>query len=176
MIKRYCGDLEIGLHFTGYTKENRANYMGYIKLPDGRKYQFKDLQSGCGSPGVTPEAIDEMAVSAVGFAAYWTSDNRGDETPEWAPSEEMADAIADAAELGESEYEIRRKQTDKSKFAREMELLQNAIDSLREYYGPLVDDIWEIRAAVTVPNTGNDQSDYQNVRDQIEIYLQRDSI
>ena len=107
MIKRYCGELEIGLQYRGRTADNRADYLGYIKLPDGRKWRFTDLASGVGTDGTRAEDFDNMAQSAVGFATYWTTHNRR-EAPAWAPAVELADAISEAAEIGEEDYVIRR--------------------------------------------------------------------
>ena len=114
MIRRYCGELEIGLYCRGRTPDDRANYLGYVKLPDGRKWRFANLASGVGIPGNRPEDFDSMARSAVSFAANWTSHNRGDETPEWAPAADLADAMSDAAEIGEDDYTVTRKPAAKS--------------------------------------------------------------
>jgi hypothetical protein len=111
MIKRYCGELEIGLHYCGRTPDNRAKYLGYLKLPDGRRWRFADLHSRVGADGTRPQDFDSMAQSAVGFATYWTSHNRGHDTPEWAPPADLADAFDSAAELGEKDYLIARKLT-----------------------------------------------------------------
>ena len=111
MIKRYCGELEIGLHYCGRTPDNRAKYLGYVKLADGRRWRFADLRSRAGADGTRPQDFDGMAQSAVGFATYWTSHNRGRDTPEWAPDADLADAFNSAAELGEEDYVIARKPT-----------------------------------------------------------------
>jgi hypothetical protein len=109
VIKRYCGELEVGLHYRGRTPDNRATYLGYIKLPDGRRWRFAGLSSGVGTDGTRAHDFDSMAQSAVGFACYWTSYNRGDDTPAWAPPADLADAFDSAADLGEEEYVISRK-------------------------------------------------------------------
>ena len=52
-----------------------------------------------------------MAQSAVCFASYYTTHNRGDDAPEWAPPPEVADAIEEAvagAQDDRGEYEVRR--------------------------------------------------------------------
>jgi len=103
VIKRYIGELEIRLQYCGRTSDNRAKYLGNIVLPDGRKWNFADLQSGVGCPGTRPEDFDEMAESAVSFATYYTSHNRGDDTPDWAPPAELADAIEEASYSGMAE-------------------------------------------------------------------------
>ncbi len=54
-------------------------------------------------------------------------------------------------------------------------IVQNAIEGLVEHYPQLkrksVADA--VRKQVTVPDTGNDQADYENVRNQIEVILNR---
>ena len=39
----------------------------------------------------------DLALAATGFGGYYTSDNRGDDVPEWAPAPVVADAICQAA-------------------------------------------------------------------------------
>jgi hypothetical protein len=107
MQLRYCGDLTIGLHYCGRTADNRATYLGYVRLPDGREWKFADLQTGVGEDGTRATDYDEMARSAVGFAAYWTSHNRA-EVPDWAPPADIADSFEDAASVGEEDYIIDR--------------------------------------------------------------------
>ena len=116
MIKRFIGDLEIRLQYWGRTSDNRAKYLGYILLPDGRRHNFTDLQSGVGMPGTRAEDFDDMAEAAVDFAAYYTTHNRGDDAPDWAPPAELADAISDAAMCGTKEeggYKVQRQQHEK---------------------------------------------------------------
>jgi len=112
MIKRYIGELEIRLHYWGRTNDNRASYIGSVILPDGQQWNFADLQSGVGCPGTRPEDFDKMVEAAVDFAAYYTSHNRGDDTPDWAPPAELADAIEEASYSGMAEdsgYIVRRR-------------------------------------------------------------------
>jgi len=116
MIQRFIGDCEIRLHYRGRSTDNRAKYCGYILLPDGQRYDFNDLQSGVGSSGTTAEDYDEMAESAINFASYYTTNNRGDDLPGWAPSADLADDISEAACSGMKEeggYEVRREQHEK---------------------------------------------------------------
>ena len=49
-------------------------------------------------------------------------------------------------------------------------LFQDAVSGLTEYYVCLMDSslVGEFRSVVRVPDTGNDQLDYENVRDQVE--------
>jgi hypothetical protein len=53
-------------------------------------------------------------------------------------------------------------------------LYEQAIAGLQEYYECLNDTEFciTLEASIKVPDTGNDQLDYENVRDQIENQLQ----
>lgn len=85
------GDATIALSLAGTTTERWARdvYTGSVTLPDGRAWTFDDLSLPHG-------ASEERAASdAVGFASYYTSDNRGD-VSDWVPSAELADAISEA--------------------------------------------------------------------------------
>src|SRR5271157_1037014 len=104
MQLRFCGTLTIGLHYAGRSPDNRPTYLGYVQLPDqGRKWTFTNLFGACGEDGTRAPDYDEMARSAVGFAAYWTCHNRA-EAPAWAPDAELADSFDEAAEVGEEDY------------------------------------------------------------------------
>jgi len=50
------------------------------------------------------------------------------------------------------------------------ELFQQAVDGLREYYPALRNKTVRslLRGAVTVPDTANEQADYETVRDEVE--------
>lgn len=116
MHKRYCGDLEIHLRMKGRTDDGRLEFCGYFLLPDGRRVNFSELRSGVGAE-FNAETLDRMAANAIGFYAYYTSDNRpddpeavADEVPDWCPPAEVCDAIAHAVEHGQDYgYCIRRK-------------------------------------------------------------------
>jgi hypothetical protein len=58
--------------------------------------------------------------------------------------------------------------------SRAEELFKQAVDGLREFYPALRNKSVRLllRGAVTVPDTGNDQADYETVRDQIERLMQ----
>jgi len=90
----YSGSLKIELEQTGVSRDGRDVFKGTIILADGRRHDFGDLGSGCG--GCRTEI--SMAESAISFAGYYSSDNRGDDTPEWAPPGDLASAIGDAAD------------------------------------------------------------------------------
>jgi len=53
---------------------------------------------------------------------------------------------------------------------RERRIIEQALSGLVEYFACLHDDVFvaEVESGLTVPNTGNDQLDYENVRDQVE--------
>ena len=57
-----------------------------------------------------------------------------------------------------------------SREIRNRNLIEEAIDWLRGYYNCLSDETLakELASCVKVPETNNDQADYENVRDQIE--------
>ncbi len=101
-ITYYSGSLKIELEQTGVSRDGRDVFKGTIILKDGQKWDFEDLGSGCG--GCRTEI--SMAESAISFASYYSSDNRGDETPEWAPPGELASAIGDAADYTPERNEI----------------------------------------------------------------------
>src|SRR3972149_11790767 len=90
----YSGSLKVEIEQTGVSGDRRDVFKGTIILADGRRHDFEDLGSGCG--GCRTEI--SRAESAISFASYYSSDNRGDETPEWAPPGELASAIGDAAD------------------------------------------------------------------------------
>lgn len=90
----YSGSLKIELEQTGVSRDGRDVFKGRIVLPDGREWSFDDLGSGCGGCGTEIS----MAESALGFASYYSSDNRGDDTPEWAPPGELASKIGELAD------------------------------------------------------------------------------
>lgn len=58
---------------------------------------------------------------------------------------------------------------------RERLLIETAFQGLFEYYECLSDSTFaaEIASTLVVPDTGNDQQDYEKVRDQIEAVIAR---
>ena len=54
--------------------------------------------------------------------------------------------------------------------SRDEELIQTAIEGLKFFYPELsnTETVTKIKAGLKVLNTGNDQLDYENVRDQVE--------
>lgn len=97
MARRIIGGAAVTIRYF-----DSGDYRGQISA-NGHVWRFADLHApavGFG-PGIaydSPAAYDEMARSAVSFGSYYTSWNRGDDTPDWAPSPETADAIAEATE------------------------------------------------------------------------------
>ena len=97
MAKRYIGDAIIEIKYTGYIWGDDT-YEGRI-IVDVHVWKFFHLnapRAGFAFAYDSPEAYDKMAESAVSFGSYYTSDNRGDDPPEWVPTPEIADAISHA--------------------------------------------------------------------------------
>jgi hypothetical protein len=86
----YSGSLKIEIEEDGTTPDNRERVKGTIITQDGRRWEFTDLASGCGG---SRHGLIEMAASAITFGSNYTTHNRGEDTPEWAPPAELADAI-----------------------------------------------------------------------------------
>lgn len=110
MAKRYIGDAVIRIEY-----HDAGDYRGTVSA-GGHVWRFANLHApliGHG-PGVgydSPEAYDSMAASAVSFGSYYTTHNRGDDCPEWAPPSEVADAIQEATQCDmtdQGDYLIRR--------------------------------------------------------------------
>lgn len=118
MAKRYIGDAVVTIVY-----HDSGDYRGTVRAGD-HSWHFEDLHAprmGFSFAYDSPEAYDEMARSAVSFGSYYTTHNRGDDTPEWAPPPEVADAIDEAvgwAQDDQGTYEVRRSPSGK---AREME-------------------------------------------------------
>jgi len=114
-------------------------------------WHFSDL----GVPGGykaadSPDAYDAAASSAVGFGSYYTTHNRGDDTPEWAPDPETADAIEEATSVAmddQGRYLVRRSPGQKGRFAEEGRrgrmTKAEALAQFREYVLPHVQAQYE---------------------------------
>lgn len=100
MARRYVGDAVVTIKYVGTAPDGREEYAGTV-WANGAYWKFDKLfapRSGFGS-GVaydSAKAYDEMAASACAFASYFTSDNRGDDVPDWAPSADLADDLHEA--------------------------------------------------------------------------------
>lgn len=138
MAKRYIGDAVITI-----TYRDRGDYAGTVCA--GRKcWRFEDLhaprsgfgrdQNGRGISYDSPRAYDKMAESAVGFGSYYTTHNRGDDLPDWAPSANVADAIAEATQWAQNDrgdYEVRKSRGGRSSNPRASNPLQkNPLSSI----------------------------------------------
>lgn len=123
--KRYIGDAIVTIEY-----QDDDTYSGKIQA-GGKTWKFDELRApraGLSFASDSPEAYDKMAQSAVSFASYYTTDNRGDETPTWAPSPATADAIAEAvgwAMDDRGDYDVRRKKNGSRPSKRER--LKNAL-------------------------------------------------
>ena len=108
MAKRYIGDAVITIEY-----HDSGDYRGTVRAGN-HAWRFDDLhapRAGFSHAYDSPEAYDKMAGSAVSFASYYTTHNRGDDVPDWAPPPEVADAIEEAvagAQDDRGEYEVRR--------------------------------------------------------------------
>ena len=110
MAKRYIGDAVVTIEY-----HDDGDYRGTIAA-GGTTWRFDGLHApkigfrgGAGYD--SPAAYDEMAKSAVSFGSYYTTYNRGSDTPEWAPPVEVADAIDAAVSWAQDDrgnYEVRR--------------------------------------------------------------------
>ena len=96
MAKRYIGDAVVTITF-----HDSGDYRGTVSA-NGKTWRFSDLHApavghGAGIAYDSSEAYDSMAASAVAFGSYYSTGNRGDDCPDWAPPADVADAITDAA-------------------------------------------------------------------------------
>lgn len=114
MAIRYIGDATVRIKY-----RDRGDYTGTISA-GGHTWHFDELHAprvGFG-PGIaydSSEAYDEMAGSAVTFGSYYTTYDRGDDVPEWAPEPEVADAIDEATSWAmddQGTYDVRRRKNN----------------------------------------------------------------
>jgi hypothetical protein len=84
--RRYYGRLVIELwEDDSFDQYGKQEYHGRIKLPDGHTWKFNKLACFGG--------FSHAAETAITFGAYYSTHNRGDDVPEWAPPPEIADII-----------------------------------------------------------------------------------
>ena len=108
MARRYIGDAVVTI-----TYHDAGDYRGTVRA-GGYSWKFDELNApaaGFSFASDSPEAYDKMAASAVSFGSYYTTHNRGDDVPDWAPSAKVADAIDDAtswAQTDSGRYQVRR--------------------------------------------------------------------
>ncbi len=109
---RKIGDALIFIEIDEDRQEERAWYKGVV-IARGEIWEFSDL----GAPPNwdlawdSDEAYDEMAASAISFGSYYSSYNRGNDVPKWAPPAHIADAIEAETSWAQDDrriYEIER--------------------------------------------------------------------
>ena len=105
------GALRIAVEIYGTNHERREIARGHVIVPSGFKWEFDDLGSGVGGYGFNGKHADDdlahamAADSILAFGSYYTTHNRGDDTPEWAPPPEIADEIDSEGELRSDDLE-----------------------------------------------------------------------
>lgn len=121
MAVRYIGAARVEIKYN----DRNDSYEGKVTVPKGHgpagyTWHFDELRApAAGLYGArrqrvsadSPPAYDQMAASAVSFGSYYTTHNRGADTPDWAPEPEVADAIDDATSYttdDQGNYEVRR--------------------------------------------------------------------
>lgn len=123
MARRYIGDAVISVEYEGTNfASNHDNYRGTITAY-GKSWKFDKV----GIPGSrhaadSPLAYDKAAAAAVAFGSYYTTHNRGDDVPEWAPAPETADAIDEATSIvmdDQGRYLVRRSPGEQGRFTAE---------------------------------------------------------
>lgn len=67
-----------------------------------RGWEFDGLRG----PAIGVHDECELAKAACYFGGYYSTFNRGDDLPDWAPSEEIADAISNASWWAEEVVEL----------------------------------------------------------------------
>lgn len=110
MARRYVGDAVVEIWYHGTAPSGGEEYRGRITTGKrGVYWDFDELFAPKFGFGVdvygdrlaydSAKAYDEMAAAACDFGSYFTTHNRGEDVPEWAPSAEVADAIDHAISI-----------------------------------------------------------------------------
>jgi hypothetical protein len=97
MPKRFIGDAVVEIRYIGHIA-GRDEYVGNVRA-GCCVWKFDSLyapSAGFSFGYDSPQAYDHMAEAAISFGAYYTSRNRGDDVPSWAPPPELADIIDEA--------------------------------------------------------------------------------
>lgn len=92
MARRFSGGLTV------YVQDEGGSYKGLVHVPKVGNWPFDELVVRSRFESNSPEAYDEAAETALSFASYYTTYNRGSDVPAWAPKPELADAISGAME------------------------------------------------------------------------------
>jgi hypothetical protein len=98
-----------------YLKPSRhgEGWEGYIEIGNEVVWEFDDLHP----PKIRlagqddEDLIDGLAASAVSFGSYYSTHNRGDDVPDWAPPADMADRIEEATQFVQDDqgnFEVER--------------------------------------------------------------------
>jgi hypothetical protein len=112
MAKRYIGEAVVNILY-----RDKGDYAGTVSVGRGVSWRFEGLKAAprgfkSGVAYDSPEAYDVMAASAVSFASYFTSHNRGSDVDESYPPAEVADAISEASSWAMDDkgtYHVRRR-------------------------------------------------------------------
>jgi len=96
MPKRYIGDVTVMIYFEKITNDDRGEYKGKI-IVNNKSWEFNNLYSGRHGRDIkhylSEAMFDKMAQKAVSFGSYYTKRNRGIDTPDCAPSAQIAAEI-----------------------------------------------------------------------------------
>lgn len=95
MARRYIGDAVVTVQVddSSISMGPRVSYKGSVRA-GGYTWKFSDLSLPIYRQAAdSPDMYDSAAASAVSFGGYYTTYNRGDDTPDWAPPAHVADAI-----------------------------------------------------------------------------------
>ena len=142
----------------------KMNTVNVIKFASGTDYQIDALESH-------PDTPDGNKDAEATFQA-WVRKAKGDEEE----SDEEMDACLDdgICEVGEGAIVIVHSCPHPGLEPEDTDLVDEAIENLREFYPELGDRAYAnaIARKVEVPDTGNRQADYENIRDQVERLVQ----
>lgn len=123
----------------------RAFYKGKVSVPGMKPWTFDDLsQAGRNDK--------DAAASAISFAGYYTTYNRGDDVPDWAPASEFADEVSDGAEYEEDTGEVIVRQVSKNPSPRYKG--QSALKNNPRAKGPDVAPYIRLEGGVQIPLDG----------------------
>lgn len=99
MPKRFIGDAVVEIRYSGHIS-GRDEYAGSVRAGHC-VWKFDSLYAppaGFNFGYDSPQAYDRMAEAAISFGSYYTSRNRKDDVPSWAPPPELADIIDEATQ------------------------------------------------------------------------------
>lgn len=82
-----CGDATVKIE-----QGPDGAWFGTVEAPEIAPWPFSELRLGS-----APDCPRAAAREALAFLTYYTTDNRGDDVPDWAPPGPVADALDAAA-------------------------------------------------------------------------------